>query len=218
MSAGRRKTVKTLPGHRDPGGAKERDQSPAEGEGGGGPTVPSPPPDEAVAASPSAAEPSGREASSPPTPQSRSRTPLIEIEVVHEVGPAPQTERPWRMVEIWTRNRVYTLDQTMACVEVVDRATRKQVTDHPFLGLRMVGGQHRDGDSIELSHPFPRPGTEAVFEHRSGRRDGSFSRTSAVTRVILRLHIVTVAPNYVVPTWEDITGSFPAAYVVRKDG
>jgi len=218
MAGGRRKSVKTIPGHKDPGSKLRTDPATPTGEGLDGSTVPSPPPDEAEAADPG---PEGRledDQGAPPTLHRHNRTPLIEIEVVHEVGPAPQTERPWHMVEIWTRNRVYTLDQAMSCVDVVDRASRKKVTDHPFLGMRMVGGQHRDGDSIELSHPFPRPGTEAVFERGSGRRDGSFSRTSAVTRVILRLHIVTVAPSYVVPTWEDITGSFPAAYVVRKDG
>jgi hypothetical protein len=135
-------------------------------------------------------------------------TPLVEIEVIHEHGPAPHTDKPWRTLEVWTRNRIYTLDPSLNCVEVRDRASREVVEDHPFIGLRLVGGQHREGESIELSYPFPRPGTEAVFE-RPGAKHGQFSRTSAVTRVVLRLHIVTVAPNHVVPTWEEITGSFP---------
>jgi hypothetical protein len=133
--------------------------------------------------------------SSPPA-KKRGGTPLVEIEV-------------------WTRNRVYTLDPMLSCVEVRDRATREVVDGHPFIGMRLVGGQHREGDSIELSYPFPRPGTEAVFE-RSHEKRGQFSRTSAVTRVVLRLHIVTVAPGHVVPTWEEITGSFPA-FVAPED-
>ncbi|MBW2460489.1 MAG: hypothetical protein JRH11_02500 [Deltaproteobacteria bacterium] len=138
-------------------------------------------------------------------------TPVIEIEVIHEHGPAPSTDRPFRTVEVWTRNRIYTLDAVLVCIEVTDRASRQIVGDHPFLGMRLVGGQHREGERIELSHPFPRPGTEAVFEEvgdmvRPGRA-GGFSRTSAVSRVVLRLHIVTVMPNHVVPTWEEITGS-----------
>jgi len=137
----------------------------------------------------------------------RGGTPMIEIEVVHEHGPAPNTERPWRTLDVWTRNRIYTLDPTMLCVEVRNRAERDVVDGHPFVGMRLVGGQHREGENIELSYPFPRPGTEAVFE-QTGKRRGNFSRTSPVTRVILRLHIVTVAPTYVVPTWEEITGAF----------
>jgi hypothetical protein len=137
------------------------------------------------------------------------RTPLVEIEVVHRHGPAPRSERPWKTLEVWTRNRVYTMDPAMTCVEVIDRITNKPVPDHAFLGSRLVGGQHREGQRIELSCPFPRPGTEAVFEHPTGQR-GNFSRTSTVTRVVLRLHVVTVAPGHVVPTWETITGSMPA--------
>lgn len=148
--------------------------------------------------------------------QKRRGTPVVEIEVVHEHGPAPSTDRPWRTLEVWTRNRVYTLNSVMTCVEVTDRATRERVASHPFLGMRLVGGQHREGEVIELSYPFPRPGTEAVFEHAANHRRGSFSRTSAVNRVVLRLHIVTVSPNYVVPTWEEITGAF-AAPVIKSD-
>ena len=139
-------------------------------------------------------------------------TPLVEIEVIHEHGPAPSTERPWRTLEVWTRNRVYALDSRMLCIEVVDRGTRAVIAEHPFLGLRLVGGQHREGESIELSSPFPRPGTEAVFEQAEVKRGGTFSRTSAVTRVVLRLHIVTVAPNYVVPTWAEITHNFSGPF------
>jgi len=161
-----------------------------------------------TASPPAIRKPYGR-ASEPPAPKTARRgTPVVEIEVVHEHGPAPSTDRPFRTVEVWTRNRVYTLDALLICVEVMDRATRNIVTDHPFLGMRLVGGQHREGERIELSHPFPRPGTEAVFEQAGpGSRAGAFSRTSAVTRVVLRLHIVTVMPSHVVPTWEEITGS-----------
>lgn len=140
----------------------------------------------------------------PPRKQgTHDRVPLVEIEIVHEHGPAPQMERPWRTVEVWTRNRIYTMGASMVCIDVRDRATRKSVADHPFLGKRLVGGQHREDDVIELSHPFPRPGTEAVFESGGGRH-GGFSRTSTVDRVVLRLHVITVAPTSVVPTWEEI--------------
>ncbi len=156
-----------------------------------------------------AGEAGGDRPSRPPPARPRGGTPLVEIEVIHEHGPAPHTDKPWRTLEVWTRNRIYTLDPHLCCVEVRDRSSREIVHDHPFLGMRLVGGQHREGDSIELSYPFPRPGTEAVFEKPQAKR-GQFSRTSAVTRVVLRLHIVTVAPTHVVPTWEEITGSFEA--------
>ena len=143
----------------------------------------------------------------PGTVPSRSmhdHTPLVEIEVVHQHGPAPRVDQPAQTVEVWTQNRVYTMDPSSVCVKVADRQSGQADPKHPFLGFKLVGGQHRDGDTFEISYPFPRPGTEAVFEHpRAGT--GNFSRTSTVTRVVLRLHVVTVAPNVLVPTWAGIT-------------
>lgn len=130
------------------------------------------------------------------------RTPLVEIEVMHQHGPSPHMDRPSQVVEVWTLNRVYIMDASMVCVSVTDRASGQPNAGHAFVGCRLVGGQHRDGDTFELSYPYPRPGTEAVFEHPGHAR---FSRTSPVQRVVLRLHVVTVAPNRLVPTWADIT-------------
>ncbi|MCZ7678508.1 MAG: hypothetical protein M5U28_06935 [Sandaracinaceae bacterium] len=62
---------------------------------------------------------------------------------------------------------------------------------------------------MELSHPFPRPGSEAVFEQSKGRQV-RFSQTSTVTRVVLRLRVLTVASDNILPTWEEITGSHAA--------
>jgi len=139
------------------------------------------------------------------------RTPIIEIEVVHQSGPAPQTEHPLRTLEVWTQNRVYTMDPSMLCVQVSERATLEPIEEHPFLGQRLVGGQSSEGTAIELSYPFPRPGTEAVFEEPDSKV-GHFSRTSTVTRVVLRLHLISVNPSVVAPTWAEITshtGPFP---------
>ena len=130
------------------------------------------------------------------------RTPLVEIEVMHQHGPSPHMDRPSQVVEVWTLNRMYTMDASMICVSVTDRASGQRNVGHAFVGCRLVGGQHRDGETFELSYPYPRPGTEAVFEHPGHAR---FSRTSPVQRVVLRLHVVTVAPNRLVPTWADIT-------------
>ena len=140
---------------------------------------------------------------------SHDRVPLVEIEVVHEHGPAPRTEPPFPTVEVWTQHNIYVVDASLRCIEVIDRGARRKADRHPMIGHRLVGGQHREGGKMELSHPFPRPGTEAVFELGVGRY-AKFSRTSTVTRVVLRLHIITVAPASVVPTWEDITSSLAA--------
>ncbi|MEZ4248006.1 MAG: hypothetical protein R3B99_07185 [Polyangiales bacterium] len=124
--------------------------------------------------------------------------------MVHQHGSAPRMPNPPQTLEIWTQNRIYTLDPQLICVGVADRASGELDAKHPFVGYRLVGGQHRDGDTFEISYPFPRPGTEAVFEHPKNIR-GNFSRTSTVTRVVLRLHVVTVAPSVLVPTWSNIT-------------
>lgn len=141
----------------------------------------------------------------PPAPRSiHDETPLVEIEVVHQHGPAPRMEQPAQTLEVWTQNRVYTMDASLHCVLVTDRESDRSDAHHPFIGHKLVGGQHRENDTFELSYPFPRPGTEAVFEHPTGSR-GQFSRTSTVHRVVLRLHVITVAPSRLVPTWADIT-------------
>jgi hypothetical protein len=208
------KSHKTSPGYDPLEGGKKKKEAPDTLVDGAKVVTAAPddPPDDRrvpeTANPPPARRPRGRPSEPPPPAKNPRGTPVVEIEVVHEHGPAPSTDRPFRTVEVWTRNRVYTLDALLCCVEVMDRATREVVADHPFLGMRLVGGQHREGERIELSHPFPRPGTEAVFEQAGpDSRAGAFSRTSAVTRVVLRLHIVTVMPNHVVPTWEEITGS-----------
>ena len=82
--------------------------------------------------------------------------------------------------------------------------TTTQVNDSSFLGSRLVGGQLNSDDAIELSYPFPRPGANAVFEVRKGRAK-QFHSTSPVTRVVMRLSIVTVTRTRVIPTWEEIS-------------
>ncbi|MCA9576140.1 MAG: hypothetical protein KC668_11920 [Myxococcales bacterium] len=143
-------------------------------------------------------------------------TPVVEIEVIHQHGPAPNTDRPFQTLEVWTQNTIYVMDPTMQCVGVRDRATQQTQAAHPFIGRRLVGGQTRNGETIQLSYPYPRPGTEAVFEEgkqRVGGGFGGFAQTSTVTRVVLRLHMVTVTPAALTPTWAEITrntGGMPA--------
>ena len=136
-------------------------------------------------------------------------TPAVDIDLIYERRSAPLPDQPWIFLEVWTRNTVYQLDSHMVCVDVLDQATRRSISDHALRGARLVGGQSRDGESMELSHPFPRPGSEAVFEQASGRQV-RFSQTSTVTRVVMRLRVLTVAPDQLLPTWEEVTGKLNA--------
>lgn len=132
----------------------------------------------------------------------------VEVEYVKEHGSPQLLDGPWRAVEIWTRNRVYALDSTLVCIEVSDRETGRSDPEHKIIGSRLIGGQKRrkQGRVLEVSHPFPRAGAAAVFERRIGKRV-SFSETSAVTRVVLRMRIVSLEPDERQPSWDEVTGS-----------
>lgn len=130
--------------------------------------------------------------------------PLVEVEVIHEHGPAPMPELLRRTLEVYTANHVYVLDPHMRCIEVRNPATGEQVTDHTFLGARLVGGQRQGEQVFELSYPLPLPGNLAVFEGRKGKQK-LFSTTSLVKRMVIRLHLVTVPVNRVAPTWAKLT-------------
>ncbi len=142
--------------------------------------------------------------------------PAVDIDLIHERRTAPLPDHEWTFVEIWTRNTIYQLDSRLVCIAVVDQNTRRNHPDHALLGARLVGGQQRDGDSMELSHPFPRPGSEAVFEQSKGRQV-RFSQTSTVTRVVMRLRVLTVASDNILPTWEEITGCHDVPAQMRRE-
>jgi len=141
--------------------------------------------------------------------------PAVDIDLIHERRTAPLPDHDWTFVEIWTRNTIYALDSHLVCIAVIDQTSRKVHTEHALRGARLVGGQLRDGESMELSHPFPRPGSEAVFEQTKGRQV-RFSQTSSVTRVVLRLRVLTVSSDALLPTWEEITGQHNIPMAVRK--
>lgn len=136
----------------------------------------------------------------------RTGLPAIDIDLVHERRSAPLADQPWVFVEVWTRNTIYALDAHLVCIDVIDQITKRSQPKHKLLGARLVGGQAREGTAMELSHPFPRPGAEAVFEQQQGRQV-RFSQTSPVLRVVLRLRVLTVTPEQLLPTWEEVTGS-----------
>ena len=129
-------------------------------------------------------------------------TPFVEVELVYETGRPGMDMSPWRAIEVWTRNRVYSTGWDMICVEVRDRDTGQVNPTHTFLGAKLSGGQTREDDAIEVTYPCPRPGCEAVFEHPKRR---GFMSTSTVVRVVLRLRVLTVPHEKLTPTWDELT-------------
>ncbi len=131
--------------------------------------------------------------------------PFVEVELVYETGHAGMKPSPWRALEIWTRNRIYSVDWTMRCIEVLDLKTNSPDPTHSLLGAKLAGGQVQHEDSIEVTFPCPRPGCEAVFEVKDRK---GYVNTSTVTRVVLRLRVLTVSIKKADNTWDDLTGSW----------
>lgn len=131
----------------------------------------------------------------------------LDIEQVREAGTPSLLAGPWRAIEIWTRNRIYGVDGGMVCVSVTDRVSDAQQPDHPAIGARLLGGQHRakDGTIEWVAHPLPARGGAAVFAKRFGKRL-NVSETSDVTRVVVRQRVVEVGPDMQPPKWDEITG------------
>jgi len=125
----------------------------------------------------------------------------VEIVVVREeaVRDAPRT--PWRAYEIWTMNRVYGLDASYKCIEVLDRTTGKLETDNTMLGARFGGGRRQRGNSVVYSYPFPLEGSEAMFI-----RDHKYGCTSTVERIVVRVREFRVRSVDAPPTWEELAG------------
>ena len=116
----------------------------------------------------------------------------IEVELMQEIRTAPFQDSTWRMLEIWTQNSLYAIDPQMRCFDVIDRSSLRPIAEHALLGARLVGGQLQTAGGIELAHPFPLPGMEAVFERLLRGGVASFSYSSAVQRVVLRQRRVRV--------------------------
>jgi hypothetical protein len=130
--------------------------------------------------------------------------PAIEIELVNEIRRPPAVEKPWAMVEVWTQNRIYRIDVNMVCIDVVEIGSNASVHDHGLIGARLLGGQHVEEGTTFLSHPFPRPGTEAVFEQPRPAGGVMFSHSSTVTRVVMRLRQLSIVTGGAEPTWDQI--------------
>lgn len=122
--------------------------------------------------------------------------PVSPLEVVFDrvtVEAGTVDDSPYRALEIWTQNRVYLVDSTLTCVEVVDRSTGQRDPRHAVLGTKLVGGQRRYDKTIHQSKPFPVPGTEAVFDKpaSAGRRVPALV-TSKVERTVLHIRVTSV--------------------------
>ncbi len=123
----------------------------------------------------------------------------IELVVVEEHTVAGGERRPWRAAEVWTKRRVYGLDSTFRCVEVLDRATGRPEAGHEMLGARLGGGRMRHKETVRFSYPLPLPGMEAMFS--KGKKHGY---TSAVEKMIVRIRVLHTSADELTPSWEDI--------------
>ncbi len=123
----------------------------------------------------------------------------IELIVVEERQQPTGERRPWRAAEVWTKRRVYGLDSTFRCVEILDRQTGRPEPSHELLGARLGGGRQRDKDKVRFSYPLPLPGMEAMFS--KGKKHGY---TSAVERMVVRVRVLNTSPDEAAPSWDDI--------------
>lgn len=144
-------------------------------------------------------------APNPHIPETRtSMGPMMQVEVRYSCGPTRAPDPSQRWLEVWTSNTVYMLDQHMCCVEVLSADGGTAISDHSFVGAKLVGGQRRGPDGIEVSYPLPKPGAAAVFEIKRGLKR-RFSRTSAVKRVVAQLNVVQVPADGSAVSWDEIS-------------
>lgn len=134
-----------------------------------------------------------------PTEPPKSGVEGIELVVIDEHQVAGGERRPWRAAEVWTKRRVYGLDSTFRCVEILDRQTGRPELGHEMLGARLGGGRLRDKDTVRFSYPLPLPGMEAMFS--KGKKHGY---TSAVEKTIVRVRVLHTSADEASPSWDDI--------------
>jgi hypothetical protein len=131
----------------------------------------------------------------------------LDVEVVDERRENISSGASWRFLEVWTQNRIYAIDLGLRCFDVLDRGSLRPVPDHGLLGARLVGGQRRTESGLELMHPFPAAGFEAVFEQEVGGKVASFSYSSTVTRVIMRMRRSTVEGETAEAPWHEVASA-----------
>lgn len=136
-----------------------------------------------------------RETAPPPRAAGKS----VELFVIDETQLPGGERKAWRAAEIWTKRRVYGLDSTFKCVEILDRETGRLDTAHDMLGARLGGGRLREKDTVRFSYPLPLPGMEAMFV--KGKKHGY---TSAIERMIVRIRVLHTSAEETAPTWDEI--------------
>ena len=127
--------------------------------------------------------------------EGRETTLGLELQLIHD------SREPPRFIELWTRSRIYWIDQERLCVAAFERKTGVQDVVHPFLGARLAGGEEQRHEGVSMSTPLPLPGMKAVFQIRGGR----YGRTSALARVIVRVRMNNVEAEGEDPMWNEIT-------------
>lgn len=135
-----------------------------------------------------------------PDPVHRQAGAGVELIVVEEKQIPGTEKRAWRAAEVWTKRRVYGLDSTFKCVEILDRETGLPEPGHEMLGARLGGGRHRDKDKVRFSYPLPLPGMEAMF--MKAKKHGY---TSPVERMIVRVRVLVTSADEVLPSWDEIS-------------
>lgn len=123
----------------------------------------------------------------------------IELMIIDEQQVSGGERRPWRAAEVWTKRRVYGLDSTFRCVEILDRESGRPELTHEMLGARLGGGRMRDKEGVRFSYPLPLPGMEAMFS--KGKKHGY---TSGVERMIVRVRVLHTTADEQAPSWDDI--------------
>jgi hypothetical protein len=127
----------------------------------------------------------------------------IEVVVVDEQHVAGVERKAWRAAEVWTKRRVYGLDSTFRCVEILDRETGRPEPGHPMLGARLSGGRMRDEDEVRFSYPLPLAGMEAMFS-----KDKKHGYTSVVERMVVRVRVLHTAADEAIPSWEELAAKW----------
>ncbi len=144
---------------------------------------------------PSAADPSILRAAAVPRAAGKS----IELFVIDETQLPGGERKAWRAAEVWTKRRVYGLDSTFRCVEILDRESGRPEPGNDMLGARLGGGRLREKDTVRFSYPLPLPGMEAMF--MKGKKHGY---SSAVERMIVRIRVLHTSADDVQPSWDEI--------------
>ncbi|MDB4947241.1 MAG: hypothetical protein JWP97_6775 [Labilithrix sp.] len=122
----------------------------------------------------------------------------VELVIIDELQVPGSERHPWRAAEIWTKRRMYGLDSTFRCIEVVDRRTGKPEPGHELLGARLGGGRLRERDTVRYSYPLPLPGMEAMFT--KGKKHGY---TSPVEKTIMRVRVLHTSADES-PAWDHL--------------